>query len=177
MAQRIRKAGPGTWHHVYNRGIDKRVIFATRADYVHFKSLMACSVRRGEIEIHAFCLLGTHFHLLVRIPQGGDLSKAMGRIQNAYARWFNRRSRRSFPRSTHRSDATVIRYGLDICVNSLAAESATTHASVPDESVPCPWLPADRLPSPQDGRPGGGFACGSKGVARRPGRPAGSLIA
>jgi REP element-mobilizing transposase RayT len=97
MAQRIRRARPGTWHHVYNRGIGKRVIFATRADYVRFKTLMACSVRRGEIEIHAFCLLGTHFHLLVRVPQGGDLSRAMGRIQNAYTRWFNRRNRRDGP--------------------------------------------------------------------------------
>ena len=97
MAQRIRKARPGTWHHVYNRGIGKRVIFATRADYLRFKTLMACSVRRGEIEIHAFCLLGTHFHLLVRVPLGGDLSKAIGRIQNAYARWFNRRNCRDGP--------------------------------------------------------------------------------
>lgn len=97
MAQRNRHAGPGTWHHVYNRGIGKRILFASRADYRFFKALMACAVRRGDIEIHVFCLLGTHFHLLVRVPPGGDLSKAMGRIQNAYARWFNRRNRRDGP--------------------------------------------------------------------------------
>jgi hypothetical protein len=27
MALRIRKARPGTWHHVYNRGIGKRMIW------------------------------------------------------------------------------------------------------------------------------------------------------
>ncbi len=27
MAQRNRYAGPGTWHHVYNRGIGKRINF------------------------------------------------------------------------------------------------------------------------------------------------------
>ena len=60
-------------------------------------ALMACAVRRGEIEIHAFCLLGTHFHILCRVPEGGDLSRAMMQIQNAYTRWFNRRNRRDGP--------------------------------------------------------------------------------
>jgi REP element-mobilizing transposase RayT len=86
MAQRRRFAQPDTWHHVYNRGIGKRILFGNRADYRKFTALMACAVRRGEIEIHAFCLLGTHFHLLCRIPEGGDLSRAMMRIQNAYTR-------------------------------------------------------------------------------------------
>ena len=54
--------------------------------------------RRGLIEVHAYCLMSTHFHLLVRIPEeGGDLSVAMMRIQNAYVRWFNRRNMRDGP--------------------------------------------------------------------------------
>lgn len=94
MAQINRFDGPGAWHHVYNRGIGKRLLFANRQDYRKFLSLLARAVRRGEIEVHSDCLLGTHFHLLVRTPDGGDLSRAMMRIQNAYARWFNRRNRR-----------------------------------------------------------------------------------
>ena len=43
MAQRNRYVGPGTWHHVYNRGIDKRIILASRADYrLHELAGMRC---------------------------------------------------------------------------------------------------------------------------------------
>lgn len=98
MAQRKRHAHPGTFHHVFNRGMGKRVVLATRADYRRFLTLLACVSREKLIEVHAYCLMATHFHLLVRIPKKtGDLSVAMMRLQNAYVRWFNRRNRRDGP--------------------------------------------------------------------------------
>lgn len=82
---------------MFNRGIGRRPVFATRADYRRFLALLACMSREGLIEVHAFCLMSTHYHLLVRVPEGGDLSRAMMRIQNAYVRWFNRRNERDGP--------------------------------------------------------------------------------
>jgi len=61
-----------------------------------FLSLLAKEVRRGRIEVHAYALLPNHFHLLVRSVVG-QLSEAMRRIQNGYARWFNRSRRRDGP--------------------------------------------------------------------------------
>jgi len=93
MTHPNRGDGPDTWHHVFNRGIAKRTMFERREDFRYFTLQLACSVRRGEIEVHAYALMGTHFHLLVRSPCG-RLAVAMQRIQLAYSRRFNRTRRR-----------------------------------------------------------------------------------
>ncbi len=93
MARLPRFDRPDAWFHVMNRGIARRVAFP---DMTHMRVFLAClawAVRRGDLEIHAFCLMSTHFHLLVRSPTG-HLSEALGRAINAYVRWANRRARR-----------------------------------------------------------------------------------
>ena len=47
-----------------NRGIAKRTLFETERDIRFFLSRLAKAVRAGRIEIHCFCILTTHFHLL-----------------------------------------------------------------------------------------------------------------
>jgi REP element-mobilizing transposase RayT/DNA-binding transcriptional regulator YiaG len=79
---------PGAWHHVMNRGIAHRSAFESACDIRFFLSLLAREVRRGVLEVHCFCVLSTHFHLLVRSPKG-ELSQAMRRIESRYVRWFN----------------------------------------------------------------------------------------
>ena len=96
MGRIERNDAPGTWHHVMNRAIARRTALENRSDFRYFCSLLAREVRRGEIEIHAYCLMSTHFHLLVRSPMG-RLSEAMKRIQNRYVRRFNRTRRRDGP--------------------------------------------------------------------------------
>ncbi|HUP25717.1 MAG TPA: transposase [Thermoanaerobaculia bacterium] len=96
MPRRPRLDEPGAWHHVMNRGVAKRVIFAKRVEFRFFLALLADVVRRGWMEVHAFSLLPNHFHLLVRSPEG-RLSEGMHRIQELYSRWFNRRNRRDGP--------------------------------------------------------------------------------
>ena len=96
MPRRPRHDGPDTWHHVMNRGIARRPIFETDEDRRFFLSLIAREVRAGRIEVHAFCVMLTHFHLLLRSVTG-QLSEAMRRIQNRYSRWFNRTRRRDGP--------------------------------------------------------------------------------
>jgi REP element-mobilizing transposase RayT len=85
----------GIWFHIMNRGIARRPVFELRADVRRFLAGLARAVRRGEIEVHAYCVLTTHFHLLVRSL--GGLSEAMRRVQNEYVRWFNRGRGRDGP--------------------------------------------------------------------------------
>ncbi len=99
MARRSRQDSAGSWHHVVNRGIAKRVMFETRSDVRYFLSRLAREVRSGRIEVHSYCVMMTHFHLLVRSPIG-EMSEAMRRAQNAYSRYFNRKRKR---------DGTLIR--------------------------------------------------------------------
>ncbi|MFT7670435.1 MAG: REP element-mobilizing transposase RayT [Planctomycetota bacterium] len=99
MGRKSRQDSPGSWHHVVNRGIAKRPLFETRADIRFFLSRLAREVRRGRIEIHAYSVLTTHFHLLVRSPLG-EMSEALRQAQNAHSRRFNR---------IHQRDGALIR--------------------------------------------------------------------
>lgn len=82
-----------------NRGVAKRPLFEDAADARFFLSKVATEVRRGRLEVHAYCLMTTHYHMLVRSPMG-ELSEAMRRAQNEHSRRFNRR---------HKRDGTLIR--------------------------------------------------------------------
>jgi REP element-mobilizing transposase RayT len=85
----------GAEFHVTNRGSARRTIFDTRREYRRFMACLALAVRRGEIEILAFTLMRTHFHLYVRSL--GGLSAALHRIQSANSRLFNVSHRRDGP--------------------------------------------------------------------------------
>lgn len=82
-----------------NRGISKRALYETRSDARYFLARLARQVRLGRIEVHAYCLMTTHYHLLVRSPIG-QLSEAMRRVQNDHSRHFNR---------VHKRDGALIR--------------------------------------------------------------------
>jgi REP element-mobilizing transposase RayT len=96
MARHARYDARGSWHHVMNRGIAKRTLFETEHDIRTFLARLALTVRAGALEVHAYCILTTHFHLLLRSPDE-RLSEALQRIQNSYSRWFNRSRRRDGP--------------------------------------------------------------------------------
>lgn len=96
MARRERGDGPGVLHHVVNRGIAKRTCFETGRDVRSFVAGVARAVRRGEIALVAYCILTTHFHLVI-LSLLGLLSRSVGRIENEYVRDFNRSRRRDGP--------------------------------------------------------------------------------
>jgi len=79
-----------------NRGIARRTLFETARDIRFFLSRLAKAVQRGDLEVHAYSILTTHFHLLVRSPRG-RLSLVMKVAQNEYVRRFNRERKRDGP--------------------------------------------------------------------------------
>jgi REP element-mobilizing transposase RayT len=89
MARPLREDPKDGWHHLWDRGIAKKPIFENRADIRRFMAALARAVRRGDIEVHSFVFVTTHFHLLVRSPKG-RLSQALGRILWDFTRHYNR---------------------------------------------------------------------------------------
>jgi REP element-mobilizing transposase RayT len=79
-----------------NRGIAKRTVFENVDDKRYFLAQVAWAVHAGWIELAAFCVMPTHFHLLVRSTEA-LLSRAMGQVLNNYVRWFNRGRKRDGP--------------------------------------------------------------------------------
>src|SRR5258707_2098618 len=80
---------PGAWHHVTNRGLAHRPAFEGRRDVRSFLALLGRRVHEGQLEVHAFAILTTHFHLLLRSTKG-ELSNAMMWIENRYVKQFNK---------------------------------------------------------------------------------------
>jgi len=107
MPRRKRQDEPGTLHHVTNRGIAKRTVFERVEDVRYFLSRVAHAVRRGEIRVHAYNCVTTHFHMFLESPRG-ELAKAMRRIQGEYSRHFNRRRKRDGPLYRRRYHSKVV---------------------------------------------------------------------
>lgn len=119
MPRRPRVDQPGRFHHVMNRGLARRTVFENRADVRRFLALLARAAREKRLEIHAFAILTSHYHLLVR-SLDGRISETLRRVQNTYVRAFNRTRRRdgplfrgrfrSIPVETDRYLQTLVRY-------------------------------------------------------------------
>lgn len=78
------------WFHVLNRGAGHRRIFHTAADGTLFVSLLGEAAARTSVEVHAFCLIPNHFHLLLHCPDGG-MSTFMQHVAANFTRAVNSR--------------------------------------------------------------------------------------
>lgn len=90
MARHLRVDFEGAFHHVMNRGANHQAVFLDDQDRRLFLDVVAEAVQRLGIEVHAYCLMTNHYHLLVRCPDA-QLSRAMKHIGQVYTQRFNKR--------------------------------------------------------------------------------------
>ena len=105
--------------HVLNRGVEKRKIFLDSRDYARFihdlytfniqgrsdtnhrrntkMTDIGCPSLDGEqlVQIHFFCLMPNHYHLMLSPLVEGGVSLFMKKINMGYAKYFNERYERS----------------------------------------------------------------------------------
>jgi REP element-mobilizing transposase RayT len=74
---------PGMYHHVTNRGRNKQTVYPDDSDRTLFLDHLSISVAMCKIEVHAYALMDTHYHLLIRSLQG-RLSEAMQGLGSRY---------------------------------------------------------------------------------------------
>ena len=96
MGRRHRTDIDGGWYHVMNRGVDRQQIFFAETDRVDFGRLLGVGWERLGVEVHAYCLMSNHFHLLLHCPTKG-LSSYMHDLQSTYTRHVNDRLGRDGP--------------------------------------------------------------------------------
>ena len=94
MSRPLRVEFPGAIYHVMARGVARTRAFDDDQDFTEFLRLTDELVRDGAWLVHSFCLMPTHPHLLVETPYGG-LGRWMRSLLADYARFYNRRRRRS----------------------------------------------------------------------------------
>ncbi len=79
----------GACYHVINRGNYRRWVFETEGAKEAFEQCVAeCATKAGWM-VHAWVVMGNHFHLAVETPQG-NLGAGMQWLQTTYAARFNR---------------------------------------------------------------------------------------
>lgn len=108
---------PGKFYHVYNRGVEKHVIFRDEKSYWRFvcsmyyfndsnfnpenfryqgQTLIKNPRTREElVDIIAWCLMPSHYHLLLRERNKGGITKFMRRLGTGYTMYVNKKYERS----------------------------------------------------------------------------------
>ncbi|SRR6266567_204578 len=93
MARPLRLEFAGAVYHLSARGNRREPIFADDPDRARFLELVAHSLARFQIELHAYVLLPNHFHLLAQTRRA-NLSRWMHWLMVSYTVGFNRRHRK-----------------------------------------------------------------------------------
>jgi putative transposase len=79
-----------------NRGADRRDIFEHDTDRQVFLDSAVEAAKRYHLEIHAYCLMTNHFHMLLR-SQNGQLAAGMQFLSGRFTRLVNVRAGRDGP--------------------------------------------------------------------------------
>ncbi len=93
MARSIRIQYPGAFYHVMARGNRRERIFLDEEDQSAFLGLLGRACGRSGWRVHAWALMGNHYHLALETPEA-NLIAGMQWLQNSVTRRFNIRHRK-----------------------------------------------------------------------------------
>jgi len=117
------------YFHIYNRGVEKRLIFLDRSDYqaftdiIHYylnltlqpptdalarTGLKYAGIYYQHLTLISYCLMPNHFHLLLKQITPGTIPKFIHRISTTYSMYFNHRYHRVGPLFQNRFQAKPI---------------------------------------------------------------------
>jgi REP element-mobilizing transposase RayT len=89
----LRSSLPDGYFHVYTRGVAETAIFRDDEDRRSFLALLVRTTPRHGWELHALCLMTTHYHAVLEAARG-HLSAGMQWLNGMYAQTFNKRYER-----------------------------------------------------------------------------------
>ncbi len=116
---RLVRGVPGEYYHVFNRAVNKQVIFHDVNDHFRFLFLILYFqspiifrqlgrrvkefvqsqaldsveedeiIKKRRVELEAFCVMSNHFHLIVKESDEGGIAAYMQRILTSYSKYYN----------------------------------------------------------------------------------------
>ncbi len=90
MARKLRVEYSGAIYHVISRGDRREPIFKDDQDRQSFLTTLGQACAKSRWQIHAYCLMGNHFHLVAETPEP-NLVAGMKWLLGTYTGRFNRR--------------------------------------------------------------------------------------
>ena len=99
MSRPLRIEYANAWHHVMNRARRGQDLFVDKADYQQFIDLLQETTDLFNVNVAAYCLMPTHYHLLLQTPDA-NLSRCMRHLNGVYTQRYN---------VSHSCDGTLFR--------------------------------------------------------------------
>ena len=88
MSRKLRIEYSGAMYHVMNRGDQREDIFRDDQDRQRFLGTLGEACGKTEWQVHAYCLMRNHFHLVLETPQP-NLVFGMKWLLGVYTKRFN----------------------------------------------------------------------------------------
>jgi putative transposase len=119
----LKQYSENAYYHVYNRGVNKELVFKDEEDYAVFLNLLKryldaspAKDNKGreypwlhnDIELLAFCLMPNHFHCYVYVKEVSALTKLFQNISTSYGMYFNKKYKRIGPVFQGRFKASLV---------------------------------------------------------------------
>lgn len=96
------------YYHVYNRGVEKRIIFLDDQDYSIFIYFLKYylilpqnadikQIKRSlmkDVQLLSFCLMPNHYHLLIKQLSLNGMTKLLRAVCTNYVSYFNKKYKR-----------------------------------------------------------------------------------
>ena len=156
MARLPRLTLAGYPHHVIQRGNNRQLIFSTVADHVYLLACLDEKAKKFDVAIHAYVLMGNHFHLLLTPHTATGLPLMMQSVGRSYVRYFNALHNRSGTLWEGRYRSTLIQTDRYLLTCMAYIDLNPVRAGLAAEAKDYPWssyghyagLRADKLITP-----------------------------
>jgi REP element-mobilizing transposase RayT len=107
MSRPLRIEYENAYYHVMNRGRGRRTIFHSDEYFEAFLKTLDETHQRFGLQVHAYCLLSNHYHLLVKTPEG-NLQRSMRHVGGVYTQRYNRMKKTDGPLFRGRYKAILV---------------------------------------------------------------------
>jgi len=87
----------GCYAHVISHSIRKLKIFRDDEDFLKFKGFLVAAKRKAQFKLFHYCVMQTHFHLVVGLGNIEEFSFAIRDMKRSYVYWFHEKYRLSGP--------------------------------------------------------------------------------
>ncbi len=107
MSRPLRIEYENAYYHIMNRGRGRRAIFHGDEYVEIFEKSLDEAHKRFGLQVFAYCLMGNHYHLLVKTPEG-NLQRTMRHVGGVYTQRYNRLKRTDGPLFRGRYKAILV---------------------------------------------------------------------
>jgi len=84
-----------SYYHVYNRGVNKEVIFRNPDEYIYFLRRIKYYLEESGVELVCYALMPNHYHMILRQFREYAISKLLHRLSISYTQSINTKYERT----------------------------------------------------------------------------------